>query len=300
MNGRLTALLSFFAILLSASALPNQHSHMTIKTLGYHEDAFFGKDPYISQLRAALDITIPEFGPYEIMLDMNQFDQVAEFERLKNGDIDVIWSLTSTQREREFIPIRFPLMRGLMGYRVLVINPQSAPWQKGSVGLDQLRSLVAIQGKGWPDVEILDQNGFIVGETPSISRAYALIKNQRFDFFPRSISEVFFEADKYQFENGMGLIVAENLGIHYPTAMFFFVSPNNIELATRFNIGMRTLEIQGLRQRFVSDNQYIQQIRLGLQNRLFYELDNPFLTSETIATLERCCSRQTLYTTLTN
>lgn len=292
-------LLTVVSLFAYSKAFANDHALMTIKTLGYHEDAFFGKDPYISQMRAALDITIPEFGPYEIMLDLNQFDQVAEFERLENEEIDIIWSLTSTEREQAFIPIRFPLMRGLMGYRVLVINPKNRVWQNEPLGLDELRSLVAIQGNGWPDVDILDRNGFVVGETPSIKRAYSLVKNQRVDYFPRSISEVYFEADEYQFNDGMGLVIAEELGLHYPTAMYFFVNRNNIDLAIRLNIGMLKLEMSGKRHQFVSESPYIEQIRQGLQNRLLYELDNPFLTPETRAALEGCCNRQTLYTTLT-
>lgn len=45
---------------------------------------------------------------------------------LADKEIDILWTATSIGREREFRPIRIPIYRGLLGWRIALINAQNS------------------------------------------------------------------------------------------------------------------------------------------------------------------------------
>jgi len=58
---------------------------------------------------------------------------------LAHGEsIDIIWSVTSTERESLLRPIRIPLLKGVMGYRVLVVKAENLQQFIGKSTLKQL------------------------------------------------------------------------------------------------------------------------------------------------------------------
>ncbi len=46
---------------------------------------------------------------------------------VKNNDIDILYAGTSIQLEKELLPIRFPVMRGLIGRIFFIINKSHQP-----------------------------------------------------------------------------------------------------------------------------------------------------------------------------
>jgi len=77
----------------------------------------------------------------------------------KNSDINVMWFGTSAAYEKELLPIRFPLYRGILGHRVFIINQKSQVDFDKIKNLNDLQSMVGGQGIGWSDVDILEYSG---------------------------------------------------------------------------------------------------------------------------------------------
>ena len=70
-------------------------------------------------------------------------------------DLDVVWSITSEERERDLLPVRIPIDKGLYGWRLLLINQSELGRFEKVRSLDDLKSLRAGQGHDWPDTGLL-------------------------------------------------------------------------------------------------------------------------------------------------
>ena len=194
----------------------------------------------------------------------------------------IIWTMTSKTREETLRPIRFPLMKGLMGYRVLVIRKGEQAMFADVKTQQDLAKLSAGQGMHWPDTGILRTNGFRVVEATAKENLYKMLAAKRFDFFPRGISEVQLERDLIDAQK---LQVEPRILLHYPTDLYFFVGKNNHELAARIERGWLTLLKNGEFDRFFLR---YEPMRLALDSlhkheRHIIELDNPFISDETIS-----------------
>ena len=74
-------------------------------------------------LRVALDETAAE-GPYTLGASSRYLNEARYLAEIRDGggEANVVWSSTSEQKERELLPIRFELRKGLLGYRVALID----------------------------------------------------------------------------------------------------------------------------------------------------------------------------------
>ena len=236
---------------------------------------------FLSLLHLALDETRDEYGDYQLVPSDQPMVQSRAINLLAAGEqLDVLWSMTSRQREAQLLPVRIPLLKGLMGYRIFIIRGEDAVWFRGIHSLDQLRELRAGQGQGWPDVEILRANGFRVETADSYETLFHMLQAGRFDFFPRALNEPFEEVDA---RKELDLAVEQNLLLYYPTANYFFVNRNNPKLAERIDKGLEKAIADGsfdklFRQHPV--NAYaLKHARLN-QRRIF-KLVNPLLPAQT-------------------
>ncbi|MCJ8274847.1 MAG: hypothetical protein MJK04_36275, partial [Psychrosphaera sp.] len=115
-----------------------------------------------------------------------------------NNQLDVLWTVTTIAREQEVLPIRIPLIKGLLGYRFFIIRQADKAKFKAVNGLKQLRKLTAGQGHDWPDTEILRANQLKVVTGTTYLGLFGMLKAKRFDYFPRSINEAWMEAAHHQ------------------------------------------------------------------------------------------------------
>ena len=106
------------------------------------------------------------------------------------GPLDIMSSMTSREREQRLLPIRVPLDRGLLGWRVAVIRRADLPKWREPMTLERLKSLRAGQGLHWPDVDILRSNGLEVSTAASTGNLFEMLRKGRIDYFPRSVLEV--------------------------------------------------------------------------------------------------------------
>jgi len=104
----------------------------------------------------------------------------------------VIWTASSISKEQHLLPIRFPLRKGLLGWRIFLIRKDDQPRFSNVQSLDDLRQFSVGQGQGgqgWSDVEILKYNGFDVSTYPDDERLFLKLVRGEFDIFSRRIFE---------------------------------------------------------------------------------------------------------------
>jgi hypothetical protein len=195
-------------------------------------------------LQAALKITVPQFGPYALepsSLGMNEARYMIELG--KGESINIAWSSTSVTKETDFLPIRIPLRKGLLGYRVALIAKEKQAQIDAARTAEDLKKLMIGQGIGWGDVTLYRSNGFTVTES-SYNDLFPQTTNGRVDLFPRGIGEVFDEFATHK-ERNPNLAIEKNLLIYYPWPYYFFFNKKDVALKNRIETGLRMMQKDG-------------------------------------------------------
>lgn len=208
---------------------------------------------------------------------MVQGRAIQELQR-KQSRIDVMWTMTSRERERLLLSIRIPLDKGLIGWRIALLPPAKRQLLAGVNSRQDLARLTAGQEHDWPDTAILQAAGLPVVSTPDYEPLFGMLAKHRFDYFPRSVIEIL---DEQQTHAGLQLEIDPYLLLHYPTAFYFFVTPNRPKLAQMIRQGLEQAVSDGsfdtLFQQYHGDKLRA----LKLDKRQIIRLANPLLPPET-------------------
>jgi len=196
----------------------------------------------------------------------------------QNEAVDVVWSMTSVERERRLLPVRIPLDRGLYGWRIALLRADRAQVLRGVHGLADLQQLSAGQGHDWPDTTILRGHGLRVETSSSYDSLFLMLQAGRFDYFPRSVLEARAEL---RHQNSADLVLDRHLVLHYPTALYFFFSRQRPELAETVELGLEKALADGSFEHLFLQHHGDDLRQANLQQRRVIELDNPLLPPQT-------------------
>lgn len=192
-------------------------------------------DYFVQLINLAMTKSAVKYGQFELIPVQAQIRQQRQFKSLDADLLDLVWTVTSKQREQEALPVRIPLLKGLIGFRVLVIKKSLLdPFSRIS-SLQDLAEYTGVQGHDWPDAEILDRAGLKIERIVWHESIYRLITSGIVDYFPRSILEVVEELERAEYDE---LIIDPNNLIIYPSALYFFVQKDNHKLAQRLEYGL--------------------------------------------------------------
>ncbi|KZM44337.1 hypothetical protein OA92_06620 [Marinomonas sp. SBI22] len=236
---------------------------------------------FIDVLKLALSKTEERYGRFELNkadIEMNQLRALKNLENKNN--IDVVWTMTSIEREELLEPIRIPLLKGLLGYRVFIIRKGTQPSFSAVESLSQLKALSAGQGADWPDTSILKANGLTVVEASGYSILFSMLERERFDYFPRGVNEPWAEVSAHA---DKGLEVEKTLILQYPAPIYFFVNKDNQALAERIELGLRRAIEDGSFDIIFRNHPANKEIfnLAEIEKRRIFKLANPFLPEKT-------------------
>lgn len=237
-------------------------------------------DYYVNLLRLVLNASKAADEEVVLQFSDRQFSQwrwMIELTQHRNNN-QVLWTATSIQRETLLRPIRVPMFKGLIGVRVLVIRREDEAKFRQIQNLQGLQRLVAGQGANWPDSAILQANGLPVTEGVGKAQVYKMLAAKRLDYFPRGVTEI---ANETAFLAQHNLMVAPNIYLSYPAAMYFFVNQENAELARRLETGFERLIDSGQFAAFFYNHPRIKQGLPYLQGSRALHLKNPSLPEST-------------------
>ncbi len=238
------------------------------------------RHPYfLALLRLALDHTLADEGPYRLQPLANVAQQGRAFRLLGAKQLDILWSMTSRERERSYLPVRIPLMKGLLGYRVILINREDSAIFE-SMDAASLKEVTCYQGHDWPDLEILAFNGFQVRGVTNYLRIFSMLDRGMIDCFPRGILEAWGEIHSQHLQHS---VVDSHFVLIYPTAIYFFVNQDNQALAARIERGLRAALADGSFDRLFYGYPPHQEAlaKAKLDERVKVLLQNPLLPSLT-------------------
>ncbi|MFT5675018.1 MAG: hypothetical protein ACI808_000947 [Paraglaciecola sp.] len=202
-----------------------------------------------------------------------------DFEMLVHNDgIDVVFGGSTKIREQKYLAVRFPILGGLYGWRIPLVQKGREDLFQNVTTLEQFKQLKPGQFHRWSDTQVLLANNIDVVTGSDYEGLFGMLALARFDYFPRSVLEIDREYTAHQ---ELDIAIESSVIIHYPTAFYFYVSKENQTLARDLEDGLESALQDGslakIFNHFFGDT--INKVR-GTKRRII-ELDNPLLPKET-------------------
>lgn len=193
-----------------------------------------------------------------------------------SGKLHVIATMTSREREEKLLPIRIPISKGLIGWRLLLVRADQTELLRHVDSLPELRPYRMAQGHDWPDLGILGHNGLQGAAVSNYASLFEMLKAGRIDYLPRSVMEAPNEAARHK-----ELAIEPYLLLHYPAPDYFFVNRADIELADEIRRGLELAIADGSMDKLFYQHYGKLLRQANLDKRRILELKNPELTPET-------------------
>lgn len=224
--------------------------------LSYHPDSKYQVEAFGQDL--------PKFREFEIMS--------------ANEGIDVITGGATLERVKLYQAVPFPLLKGLHGWRIPLINKHQHDIFESVQTIAQFKQFVAGQFHTWSDTKVLESNGIVVRKGTDVEGLYGMLDKGRFDYFPRSVLEV---KSDYAAKQHLNIAIDKNIIIHYPTAYYFYVAKDNDQLAADILFGLESAQADGSFDKMFMED-YGAVIREAIEaSRTVLHLENPFLPNST-------------------
>lgn len=243
------------------------------------EDEFDPRSEYfIRVLELALQKSQDKYGAFTLQKGSKNIDQTVVLKQLREGqEYEVVHTMTHVGRERLLRPIRIPLTKGLLGLRLLLVRKDDVGKFSKNMDEAELKNQLWGQGSSWPDTQILELNGYRVEKIPQYHDLFLALKEGKIDAFPRSVIEIYDELLIHQSQ----LAVAPGIAIRYDAPVYFFVSPQNKELAERLEFGLKKALYDGSFNRLFDSYLGKHVKRAELEKRKIIQIKNPLLSAET-------------------
>lgn len=161
---------------------------------------------------------------------------------IAGGIYDVAWIHTDANLEKSLRPVRIPLLKGLIGWRLFFIRSEDAAEFAEIGSLSDLQTKFAGQGYDYPDNGVLEAARLKVRTGLHRNTVLQMLLKHRVDYFPRSVAEIFSEWQELAVP---GLAIEQTLALHYPSAFYFFVASNNTDLADTLTAGLKLARDSG-------------------------------------------------------
>ena len=244
------------------------------------------RDTYkIVLLERVLQATTNDFGDFVLepsALAMTETRMEALMTKGDGRTLNVIFKPSTRDREESMIPVRIPILKGLLGYRVCLIHADTQAACSRVQTLEDLKPLTVGQGLGWRDIEVFEHNGIHVETSPDYEGLFAMLNGKRFDLFSRGITEIpdEFVERKAQFPH---MRIESDLLFYYPWPVYFFTIRNDDgrRLAARIGRGLEQLRASGEFDALFNQYHKGTMEELHLKERRLIRLENPSLPAET-------------------
>ncbi|MDE3009364.1 MAG: hypothetical protein KGI67_00600 [Pseudomonadota bacterium] len=237
-------------------------------------------------LEIALSHVAEHPGQYRLLPYEGEPTQRRAFALLADSELDVLSYGSTPEREQGFRPVRIDLLRGMLGYRVLLARSSELD-RIAHLDLDALRKTVRYGGASdtqQANLAVMQANGFTTDASARRERMYDMLAAGRFDAYLTGLNELATESRELQ-EHHNDVARVPGLAFFYPFPVYFWVRRDNAALARLIERGLRASLADGsFRREFeASHADAIALVRSEPQRVI--RLDNPLLppaASETV------------------
>ncbi len=203
----------------------------------------------LALIKSALAKSLHKRGDYIVKTLMRDISTQRLIRELEIGKlINITASNYGNQKFKEITKIDVPIMRGILGYRRVIIRREDASSFYSIHNLQGLLTKRVGQVKDWSDIEVYRKVGFKIVEGENIDNTLDMLVGDRFDFFPLGINEYAREYDKRSHLHDK-LYVDKSLLVHYPWPFYFYISNREPELISSIRKGLEAMLMDGSLER---------------------------------------------------
>lgn len=270
--------LSFLSVLLLCFNITNVYAIDVFKIAGNNH---YVSGHWEELLTAALDITSENFGPYEIVIHAHGMgNERHQKEMIKGELINTRAGVTTPKREASYIPIKIPIRKGLLNYRLLVANTSELQKFSHIKTFEQLKELKVGLIDRWIISDIFEHHNFEVLRIADYDSFYRMLKAKRYDYTVRGVNEIYAELETKQPE-GADFSVVPNIGVYINSPTYFFVSKRHPRLAQRIEIGLEKIIKNGQFDEIFYKWHQTSIDKSDINNRIFITVENSTLPDST-------------------
>ena len=238
---------------------------------------------YWQLLDAALASNRDKYGDYATAAyaDPMTFQRAAAEVESGSGRVNIVSRATNLYLEKRLRPIRIPHDKGLLGFRMFLVMPETQARLEKVKTLDELKQFTIGQSSSWTDVRVLQAAGFKLVLADAYTPLFSMLGGRRFDLFARGAIEI--EAEwRANRDNVPDMLIEKRFALHYPMPRYFFVprTPEGERMAERIEDGLQRLRVSGEFERRYQAWKKLVLGDLQLSGRTVFRLPNPELSPE--------------------
>lgn len=243
------------------------------------------RDAYQYQLlNLALQKTLPTHGKYVLTKNNERFTSLRSRRELERGELINVVAFAARKQQPSAnetyssLVITRPLLRGLLGYRKLIVRRNDLPKFLHISSAAELQQLSAGQGRDWHDIDIYKYNNYSVVDSADYFNLFAMLASGRFDYIPLSAIEI--EDNLARFAKySQEFVVVPNLMIYYPFTVYYNLSARQPKLRDRLEEGLSRAEADGSLQQLFERYFSKELEKLRAEHVKVFVLKNPEIAS---------------------
>lgn len=238
-------------------------------------------------LQQALSLTEDKYGPYKIISTALLTRTSRAILEVSSGKkTNVFIALTTKTWEEYTIPIRIPIRRGILNYRLLLTHKDNLEAFSQVKTYNDLKEYEMGLLSGWATAEVMETNTLKVSNYNAYSGLFYMLETKRIDYIPRGINEIYDELEFYS-DKMQNLVVIPNIALYIPAPTYIFVSPQAPRIAKRLQEGL-SIMVENKALENIFNRFYAEKIaKSKISSRTIIKIDNPLLPSLTPLNDER-------------
>ena len=208
---------------------------------------------------------------------LNSARVVSEVE---TGNIDVMWSGASPEKDEKLQAVRIPVLKGLLGHRIFIIRKEDQTAFSQVKTFSDLTKFNAGQGTFWGDTQVLKNANIPTITTIKYPNLFLMLEGGRFDYFPRAVHEPWSEVKS---RPELNLAIDKHVMLIYPFAMYFYTNKSNQALHDKIYKGFEIAIADGSFDELFFNHPMIKDVlnQANLGQRKVIRIDNPFMHADT-------------------
>lgn len=259
----------------------NKSTMSTIRMIPKQSEADASHSYLVSVLELALSETEQKYGKSKIELLPTSYNQKIILSLLDHhGILDVVTSAPTPEREEKFRSAQVPLMRGLLGYRMMIIRPEDKNKFSKISQESELKALKACQATHWPDADVLELAGYSVVRNDKFAQLFTMLLNKDCDYFPQGVAEGYSEVETHNASfPSQKLTAFDEIILYYPMPLLFYTSHKNFELSKRLERGLTKALQNGKFDKLMQQHPITRSLfpLTKWRNKTFFYIKNPLL-----------------------
>lgn len=243
-----------------------------------------GRNIYeLALLELALRKTASSYPAYSIQENNENFVSTRARREIQRGGIINIFTapvfLNPETNIEGIISVPIPILKGLLGYRKIIIREEDADLFASIKSDAGLKALRAGQGRDWQDNVIYQANAYKLVNNGEFDQLAPMLSQHRFDYIPLGIAEI---EEIYSAIGGKekNMIIDPAILIYYPLPVLFHISGNHPKLAERLKKGLTIAAKDGSLDALFQQSFSPYVNKLNARDHQLFVLRNPYLSAE--------------------